>query len=469
MRARVRRRAVLGGLAGGAFAAWAAAGPAPGLRVPPLAPVSRRLRNGLVRVALPSGRTSGTVAVQLWYRVGGRDDPPGRSGFAHLFEHMMFKRTRHLEDEAFDRLTEDVGGDSNAFTDEDVTVYLNVVPSAHLERIVWAEAERMGGLRVDEAAFRSERAVVQAEFRDRVLADPYGLLFHGMAPALWQAHPYRRPVIGRIEDLEAATLDDVRAFHAAHYRPDNATLIVAGDFDLERLDTWVDRHFGALRLPAAPVPRTPGHEPRRDRDHRVVLAAPQVPAPALALMWPGPAAADGEAPALRVAAALLGEGESSRLVGALVERDRLAQGAGFSVDLHAEAGMLSAWAIAAGPAVVGADARLDPRLARLEEALMREVHRLAHGRIAPAELDKVRLRLLTEALVARQTAEGQALAAGWAQVHHGDPAAADAEPARLMAVQADDVQQALRRHVLQAHRVVLGYVQAVRGGGGEAR
>lgn len=452
----------------------AAAGPVarrqPG--VPRLVPQVRVLRNGLQVVVLPDepvggrggqGRQggSGTAAVQVWYRVGGKDDPPGRSGFAHLFEHLMFKRTRHLADEAFDRLTEDVGGQNNAFTTEDATAYLNVVPANHVERLLWAEAERMTQLQVSEAQFHSERAVVRAEFRQRVLGEPYGRLFHGMASAFWQVHPYRHPVIGRVEDLEAATLDDVRRFRATYYRPDNATLIVAGDVDPARIDAWVDQHFGPLVSPTTPVPRVTVREPRREQDQRVTLTAPQVPAPALALLWQAPGAAHAESAALRVAAALLGDGESSRFSEGLVGRRRLAQSAGFGVDLHADAGMLSAWAIAAGPPVVGGDARRDPRLPRLEAALLGELHRLAHGPISLGELDKARTQLLTEALVARQTAEGRALAVGWAVVRRQEAQEADVELAQLQVVRVEDVQRVLRQQVLEAHRVSLSFVQGV--------
>jgi zinc protease len=445
--------------------------------VPALSPQVRVLSNGLQVVLLPdapvAGRAgSGTAALQVWYRVGGKDDPPGRSGFAHLFEHMMFKRTRHLADEAFDRLTEDVGGQNNAFTTEDATAYLNVVPANHVERLLWAEAERMAQLLVTEPQFLSERAVVASEFRQRVLVDPYGRLFNAMAPALWRVHPYRNPVIGRVEDLNAATLDDVQRFHATYYRPDNATLIVAGDIDPGRINAWVERYFGPLMPPDTPVPRVSLREPRRDRRQVLTLPAPQVPAPALALLWQAPEAAHPDAAPLRVAGALLGQGDSSRLSVALVEQGRLAQSAGFGVDLHADAGMLSAWAIAAGPSVRGGDARHDPRLPQLEAALLREVHRLAHGRIPISELDKVRTQLLTEALVARQTAEGRALAVGWSLVRRQDAAAADVELAQLQQVRAEDVQRVLRTQVLAAHAVVLRYVQgplgAVSGAGGLA-
>lgn len=450
---RVRRRLAAALLAGPALLALprgpARAGDAlhPALpALPRLQPRRWTLANGLQVLALPDERRpgAGVVAVQLWYRVGGKDDPPGRSGFAHLFEHMMFKRTRHLPDEAFDRLTEDVGGHNNAFTAEDTTAYLNLVPSAHLERLLWAEAERMGGLQVDADNLRSERAVVQAEFGQRVLDDPYGPLFHGMAPAFWQVHPYRRPVIGRIDDLDAATLEDVQRFHRSYYRPDNAVLIVAGDFELERLPALVERHFGPLRAPGTPVPRVTVVEPPRQIDQRLVLTAAQVPAPAVALMWSGPPARHPDAPVWRLVAALLGDGDSSRLVAALKPAPWARRSRSTS---------------AAGPSVQGAEPRLDPRLVRLEEALSREIHRLATGPLPAAEIDKARTRLLTEALSARQTAEGRALAAGWAEMLSGDAAAADLQLQRLATVQADEVRRLLREQLLMQPRVTLHYIQ----------
>ncbi len=469
---RLARRRWLALAGASLWPAWAGAVPGrvPLLAVPPLALQQRRLANGLALVLLPEsgaaqaaggGRPgSGTVSVQVWYQVGGKDDPEGRSGFAHLFEHMMFKGARHLTNEQFDRLTEDVGGANNAFTAEDVTVYHAEVPANHLERLLWAEAERMAHLNVDQANFDSERAVVKEEFRERVLADPYGRLFNGLPAAFWQQHPYRRPVIGSIEDLEAATLDDVRRFHATYYRPDNAVLIVAGDFDPAQAQAWVARYFGALARPAAPPPRVQVREPRRERSEHLRLQGPRVPLPALALMWQGPGAGHADAAALHVAAALLASGESARLNEALVYRQRIAQSAGFSADLLADGGMLVAWAIAAGEPAAAAAAAPGAVLDRLERGLRREIARLADAPIVAAELDKVRTGLVTQAIAGRQTPEGRATAVGWAIVQRGDAAAADRELAELQAVRAEDVQRVLRRYVGQGHAVRLDYSQA---------
>ena len=195
--------------------------------VPPLGFRERTLPNGLKVYTARDAATS-NVTVQVRYKDGAKDDPEGRSGFAHMFEHLMFKATRNLPQEAFDRLTEDVGGSNNASTGLDVTNYFETVPAQHLERMLFAEAERMGSLVVDEASFESERDVVKEEFRLRVLAPPYGRFqrLHSQA-FIYQTSPYRRPGIGSITDLDAATMDDVLRFHETFYRPDNAYLIVA--------------------------------------------------------------------------------------------------------------------------------------------------------------------------------------------------------------------------------------------------
>ena len=218
-------------LAGPAVQAQTPPASAASIFVPPLKYETRTLANGLKLVTVLD-RSAPIVTVQVFYGVGSKDDPQGRSGFAHLFEHMMFKATKDMPAENMDRLTEDVGGMNNASTWDDLTNYYEVIPANHLERLLWAEAERMSSLDVDEANFKSERAVVEEELRQRVLADPYGR-FQALAipQNSFSVHPYKRPGIGSIADLDAASLDDVRAFHATYYRPDDAMLIVVGDYD----------------------------------------------------------------------------------------------------------------------------------------------------------------------------------------------------------------------------------------------
>src|SRR6185369_16046604 len=238
--------------------------------------------------------------------VGARNDPQGRSGFAHLFEHLMFKSTRDMPAENMDRLTEDVGGFNNASTADDFTDYYESVPANHLQRVLWGEAERMGSLVVDEANFKSERAVVQEELRQRILAQPYGRLFGlYIAQANFDVHPYGRPGIGSIEDLDASTVEDVKAFHAAYYRPDNAVLVVAGNFDQKQLDAWVDKYFGPLTSPRRAIPRVTAVEPVHSAPKSLTTYLANVPLPAVAISWPAPAAASPDVPAWMLLDAIL--------------------------------------------------------------------------------------------------------------------------------------------------------------------
>ncbi|WP_339500960.1 M16 family metallopeptidase, partial [Pseudomonas canadensis] len=162
------------------------------------------------------------VSVQVWYDVGSKDDPAGRSGFAHMFEHLMFKATRNLVSEQMDRLTEDVGGNNNASTNDDYTEYHETIPANHLQRLLFAEADRMAALVVEPKSFASERDVVKEELRQNTNARPYGKLFSLYFPAIsYTRHPYARGTIGSLDNLQSAQIDDVRAFHATYYRPDN--------------------------------------------------------------------------------------------------------------------------------------------------------------------------------------------------------------------------------------------------------
>jgi len=227
----------------------------------------RTLPNGM-HVLSVIDKASPTVAINVWYHVGSKDDPDQRSGFAHLFEHIMFKSTKNMKAEMMDRLTEDVGGSNNAFTQDDVTVYYEVIPANYVETLLWAEAERLSALTVDESNFKSERAVVQEEYRQSVLAPPNGRFFYALDQKSFSAHPYKRPTIGSIEDLDAATVANVIKFHDTYYRPDNATLIVVGDFEQKQLDAWIDKYFASIPKPNLPLPRVNVTEPARTGEKR---------------------------------------------------------------------------------------------------------------------------------------------------------------------------------------------------------
>ncbi|MGE3396554.1 MAG: M16 family metallopeptidase [Sphingomonas sp.] len=421
---------------------------AQGPAVAPLQYQTRTLANGL-RVYSIQDPASANVSVQVWYDVGSRDDPRGRSGFAHLFEHLMFKSTRNMVPEQFDRLTEDVGGFNNASTNDDYTNYYEVVPANHLERLLWAEAERMSSLVIEPGFFNSERDVVKEELRSRVLAAPYGRLFYLYLPMIsYDRDPYARPGIGSIADLDAATVEDVRAFHATYYRPDNAVLVVAGNFDQAQFDAWIDRYFAPIVRPATTIPRVRVTEPDRRQARRFTVYEPNTPLPAVLISYPAPPASDADAAAMEVLDGILSTGESSRLHQGLVYRDRIAAQASSFVDIKRGRGSLAAFAILSQ----GQSAEAG------ETALRREIARFRDEPVSAAELREAQNELITGALRARETVEGRAEALAEAVLVAGDARAADARLARIAAVTPADIQRVARRWLAEDRSAVVRYL-----------
>ena len=435
-------------LAGSAMPAFAQPpAPAATLQVAPLQYSVRQLPNGLRVYAMRDPDTA-NVAVQMWYNVGGKDDPAGRSGFAHLFEHIMFKATRNMPAETFDRLTEDVGGYNNASTNADYTNYYEVVPANHLQRILWAEAERMGALVIDQATFASERDVVKEELRQRVLASPYGPLFYLYLPQTgFSVHPYGRPVIGSIADLDAATVDDVEAFHATWYRPDNAVLVVAGNFDPLQLDAWVDRYFGPIARPDRPIPRVTAVEPPATAPRIYDVYQANVPLPAVAISFPQPRATSPDLPALMVLDAILADGKSSRLYQTMVYEQKIAAEVLTQLEATQDPGRYAIGAIMSdGKTPEQGLASLDAQLARLRDAP-----------VTAAELDEARNEIVTATICGRETADGRASELADAVIRYGDAAYADKLLAAVQAVTAADVQRVARTILDDRTRVVIRY------------
>src|SRR5262245_41875091 len=200
------------------------------VRPPKLEYQLTQLPNGLT-VVLQEDHSTPIVHAQLWYHVGSRNEKPGRTGFAHLFEHLMFKGSKNVEPEGHTSIIASVGGQSNAYTQDDVTVFWETVPAHYLPLVMWLEADRMASLRIDKDTFANERDVVKEERRMRVDNQPYGRLSEIIFDQAFTVHPYKHPTIGSMVDLEAASVDDVRDFYNTYYVPENATLALVGDFD----------------------------------------------------------------------------------------------------------------------------------------------------------------------------------------------------------------------------------------------
>ncbi len=280
------------------------------------------LDNGL-RVLLLEDRRSPIVSVQVWYRVGSRNEQPGATGLAHFLEHMMFKGTPTYGKGEFARLVEGNGGRDNAFTTQDSTTYFVNIAADKVEDILRLEADRMRNLLLDPMEIDSERRVVMEERRMRTEDSPDGLLAEELMATAFSAHPYQWPVIGWMTDIARINPVELRAFYDLYYRPNNAVLVVVGDFAAPALLERVRAVFGAIARGPEP-PAVTAVEPPARAERRVTLRSPSVPLPGLALTWLVPNYQSADAPALEVLETVLSGGRAARLHRRLVQEQRLA-------------------------------------------------------------------------------------------------------------------------------------------------
>ncbi len=306
---------------------------------------SHRLANGL-SVLVHEDHQLPLAAVSVWYHVGSKNEVPGRTGLAHLFEHVMFEGSEHVTTGFFEPLQR-VGGTLNGSTSQDRTNYWEVVPVGALELALWMEADRMGWLlpALSDERFSTQREVVLNERRQSYENRPYGLAYFAMLDALHQeGHPYKWPVIGDPADLRAASVDDARAFFSRYYHPGNASLAVAGDVKPDEVFAMAERLFGSI--PAGPaVDRVvaPPMSPRADR----IMLEDRVELPRVYLAWPSPALFDADDAALDLAADLLAGGKTSRLYRTLVHDQRVVAELGASQGSRELQGMFQITATAA--------------------------------------------------------------------------------------------------------------------------
>ncbi len=265
--------------------------------------------------------------VQVWLKVGGRDEQPGKTGLAHVFEHMMFKGSKKLKPGEYSNRIAAMGGNDNAFTSHDYTAYFETVPAARVTEVLKMEAERFAHLKLDAKEYAKEIRVIMEERRMRTDDNPNARMFEELSAAALRLHPYRNPVIGWMQDLKRLTIDDVRAFYKAHYVAANATIVVVGDVDFSRIRQVVARSFG--RMPKAAVPpRFNPVEPEPLGPKRIEVHLPGVQLPMVAVVLPvpvwHPGDNDREAAALTVATAILASGRSALLQRQLVDEGRKA-------------------------------------------------------------------------------------------------------------------------------------------------
>src|SRR5436190_16662012 len=274
------------------------------------------LPNGLT-VVMSEDHSTPIVHAQLWYHVGSKNEKAGRTGFAHLFEHLMFKGSKNVEPEGHTSMVASVGGQSNAYTQDDVTVFWETVPAQYLPLALWLEADRMATLRIDKDTFANERDVVKEERRMRIDNQPFGRLSEIIFDQAFTVHPYKHPTIGSMSDLDAASVDDVRAFYSTYYVPENATLALVGDFDYAQALQLVTQYLGRVPKAERPVPRDIPKEPPSIREKRVTL---QEPWPLAAVVVAYHITYDGHPDSypLHIASKVLSDGQSPRIYKKLV-------------------------------------------------------------------------------------------------------------------------------------------------------
>src|SRR5260221_11030771 len=286
------------------------------VRPPRLDYAMTTLSNGLGVVFLEDHSTP-IVHLEMWYHVGSKNERAGRTGFAHIFEHMMFKGSKNVEPEGHPSYISSVGGQSNAYTNEDATVFWETVPSQYLPLVLWLEADRMASLKIEEKAFKNEREVVKEERRMRIENQPYGRLQEIIAEQTFTVHPYKHPVIGSMKDLDAASVDEVREFFQTYYVPNNATAVLVGDFDAKEALGLVSQYLGRVPKSDRPVPRDIPREPAQAKEKRVTLHD-EWPLPAVVVAHHITLDGNPDSYPLHIASKILSDGQSSRIYRRLV-------------------------------------------------------------------------------------------------------------------------------------------------------
>ncbi|MDQ7003923.1 MAG: pitrilysin family protein [Ghiorsea sp.] len=287
-----------------------------------------------VQLIVEEDHSAPVAMVQIWLKVGGRDELPGKTGLAHVFEHMMFKGSKKLEAGEFSKIISTMGGSDNAFTSTDYTAYFETVPSAQVSRVLKMEAERFANLKLRDKDFQSEIKVIMEERRMRTEDNANSRMFEELSAASLRLHPYRNPVIGWMQDLEALTIQDVKAFYKKHYVPANVTVVVVGDVDFREVKKVVQRSFGKMNAKKV-VARFNPKEPEPLGAKRVEVVVPaQLPLVAFTLPVPAwePHRNDKEVAAIALATELLAGGKSAILNQVLVNEKRVAISAGAGYD-----------------------------------------------------------------------------------------------------------------------------------------
>jgi predicted Zn-dependent peptidase len=397
-----------------------------------------------LRALLVEKHEAPVVNVQVWYHVGSKNEVPGKTGFAHLFEHLMFQGTKNLGPEQFSDYIVRSGGLDNAYTTEDATVFWETIPSNQLPVALWLEADRMRNLEITERSFNTEREVVKEERRLRFDNQPYGTVIETLYRLAYNVHPYRHTPIGSMEDLNRASLADLREFYDTYYVPANATLVITGDFESREAESLVEKYFGPLTSGERPLDRKiPAEPPQTSK--RLLKLPKKVSLPAFVAGYHMPADGTPDAYPLRLAARILSEGESSRIYRRLIYEKQIA--------LQAE----SAGNFTEDPNLFFVFAILNPghTPAQAQAEVESELDRLKSEPVPPEELGKAKNQILRDFVLSRQDVQSLGGELGYAAVVLKDPNLLDAELERFLAVTPEDIERVARKYFVPENATVI--------------
>ncbi len=408
------------------------------------------LDNGMEVVVIPDHRAP-IVTHMVWYKVGSADEPPGKSGIAHFFEHLMFKGTTKHKAGEFGAKIAEIGGSENAFTTDDYTAYYQTVPPEALGSMMEYEADRMRNLVLTDAVIGPERDVVLEERRSRIENNPEALLAEEIDATLYQNHPYRVPVIGWMQEIEKLNRTDAVAFYDRYYAPNNAILVVAGDVDAKQVRALADETYGKVaRGPDLP-PRLRPEEPEQNTSRTVTLADPRVTTPSFSRSWLAPSyntAEPRQAEALDLLSEILGGGVRSRIYQSVVVKSGIAQQAG----AYYNGSKLDV----ASFTVYGAP-RGTAKLEEVQSAIDAEIAAIVKDGVTEQELDSARNRFLRAMIFARDNQGSMANIYGTSLATGSTIADIEDWPERIKKVTTDDIRQVAAKY-LGAGKSVTGYL-----------
>ncbi len=407
------------------------------------------LANGL-RVVLSPDRAIPVVSIAVYYDVGSRNEKEGRTGFAHLFEHMMFQGSENVPKAAHFQYIFNAGGTMNGTTSTERTNYFQTLPSNYLPLVFWLESDRMRSLKVTQENLDNQRNAVQEEKRLRYDNQPYVNAFLRMNELIFVNPANAHSTIGSMEDLDAATIDDVKEFFRIYYAPNNAVLSVVGDFDNDEARALVDKYFG--NIPAQPVPpRVDVSEPENVAHREETFHDALAPARAFVLGWKIPERRTPDFYALSLAGALLFEGDSSRLYQKLVKGDESVVSIEGGIDERRGPSALSIFALP----------KPDEDVNRIREQIFEEIKRIATDGPSAAEMEKLRNSLCNDAVRGRQSTMYRAQRLAEFALYDSDPKLIDSELDQYLSVTADDIKNVVLRYLDVENFVTLDIVPAV--------